>query len=119
MLDKLVAWLKEDILLRRVKAHEPQARARPAGTATALTALTAQVAAVQQSHEQVDAIALAEVKSLAETLEVPLAEVAELLANDREDYVLPTALALAANAKEGPLFTKSTIDAYIAAVIEL
>jgi chromosome segregation and condensation protein ScpB len=102
--------------LQRVKAREPRARARPASAATALIA---QAAAVRQSREQADAVALVEVKSLAETLEVPLAKVAELLADDREDYVLLTALALAANAKEVPLFTKSTVDAYIATVIEL
>jgi hypothetical protein len=53
-------------------------------------------------------------------LEVPLAEVAELLADDREGYVPPAALAPAIEAApEGSLFTKSTVDAYIAAVIEL
>jgi hypothetical protein len=59
------------------------------------------------------------VKSLAETLELPLTEVAELLADDREDYVPPAALAPAVDVKEGSLFTKNTVDAYIAAVIEL
>jgi hypothetical protein len=74
---------------------------------------------VQRAREQADAVALAEVKSLAETLEVPLTEVAELLADDREDYVLPVALASAVDVKEGSLFTKNTVDAYVAAVIEL
>ena len=68
-------------------------------------------------------MALAEVKSLAETLEVPLAEAAELLADDREGYVPPAALAPTTNAPtavdEGSLLTRSTVDAYIAAVIEL
>ena len=114
--DKLAAWLKEDILLRRVKAREPRARARPAGAATARTA---RARAVRQSREHADAVALAEVKSLAKTLEVPLTEVAELLADDREDYVPPAALAPAVDVKEGSLFTKGTVDAYIAAVIEL
>ena len=114
--DKLAAWFKEDILLRRVKARESRARARPAGAATARTA---RARAVRQSREHADAVALAEVKSLAETLEVPLTEVAELLADDREDYVPPAALAPAVNVKEGSLFTKGTVDAYIAAVIEL
>jgi hypothetical protein len=56
-------------------------------------------------------------------LEVPLAEVAELLADDREGYVPPAALAPAMEAPaalaEGSLLTKGTVDAYIAAVIEL
>jgi hypothetical protein len=76
-------------------------------------------AAVRQSRKQADAAALAEVKSLAKTLEVPLTKVAKLLANDQEDYVLLAALALAVNVKEGSFFTKNTIDAYVAAVIEL
>lgn len=51
---------------------------------------------------------------------MPLTEVAELLADDREGYVPPAALAPAVEAgPEGFLFTKSTVDAYIAAVIEL
>ena len=54
---------------------------------------------------------------------MPLADVAELLADDREGYVPPAALAQAAEVPaapdEGSLLTKSTIDAYIAAVIEL
>ena len=54
---------------------------------------------------------------------MPLADVAELLTDDREGYVPPAALAQAAEVPaapdEGSLLTKSTIDAYIAAVIEL
>ncbi|RKK06602.1 hypothetical protein BFJ65_g18500 [Fusarium oxysporum f. sp. cepae] len=70
--------------------------------------------------EQLEAAALAEAESLAEALEVPLVEAAELLADDREGYVPPTALApAAADLSEGSLLTKGTIDAYIAAVIEL
>ncbi|KAF6527928.1 hypothetical protein HZS61_008390 [Fusarium oxysporum f. sp. conglutinans] len=68
----------------------------------------------------VEAAALAEAESLAEALEVPLVEAAELLADDREGYVPPTALApAAADLAEGSLLTKGTIDAYIAAVVEL
>jgi hypothetical protein len=78
---------------------------------------------VQKKREQEDAEGLAEAKTLAETLEVPLSEVAELLAEDREGYVPPAALVPAeeptAEAAEGSLLTKGTIDAYIAAVIEL
>ncbi|RKK08421.1 hypothetical protein BFJ66_g16708 [Fusarium oxysporum f. sp. cepae] len=62
----------------------------------------------------------AQAESLAGALEVPLAEAAELLADDREGYVPPTALApAAADLAEGSLLTRGTIDAYIGAVIEL
>jgi hypothetical protein len=78
---------------------------------------------LQEEQERADALALAEAKTLAETLEVPLAAAAKLLADDREGYVLPAALAPATEAlvapDEGSLLTKSTVDAYIAAVIEL
>jgi hypothetical protein len=54
---------------------------------------------------------------------VPLAEAAELLADDREGYMPPAALAPATEVTtatdKGPLLTRGTIDAYIAAVIEL
>ncbi|XP_044722252.1 centromere DNA-binding protein complex CBF3 subunit [Hirsutella rhossiliensis] len=79
--DKLAAWLKEDILLRRVVPPQKKPRAR----------------------EQLEAAAMAEAESLAEALEVPLAEAAELLADDREGYVPPTGLATAAvDLTEGP-----------------
>jgi hypothetical protein len=53
-------------------------------------------------------------------LEVLLAEVTELLADDHKGYVPPVALAPAIEAAlEGSLFTKSTINAYITAVIKL
>jgi hypothetical protein len=107
--DKLAAWLKEDILLRRVKkagrprAARERARAGPG--------------------PDIETTALLEAKSLAETLDIPLAEVAELLAEDREGYVPPAALAtltLEPGKEEGgTLLTKGTVDAYIAAVIEL
>jgi hypothetical protein len=112
--DKLAAWLSEDVLLRRVKQPGHRRRPRPRTAATAVQQ--------QLEREQDDATALGEVKSLAETLEVPLADVAALLADDREDYVPPPALAPAATDKEeasGSLLTKGTVDAYIAAVIKL
>ncbi|KAL9567374.1 hypothetical protein ACKAV7_008449, partial [Fusarium commune] len=88
-LDKLVAWLKEDILLQRIALPQKKPQAQ-------------------------------EAESLAEALEVLLAEAAELLADDREGYVLPMALAPAAvDLTEGSLLIRGTIDAYIAAVIEL
>jgi hypothetical protein len=59
-------------------------------------------------------------------LEVPLTDTVALLADDREGYVPPPALELAAQGAgapavpiEGALFTKGTVDAYIAAVLEL
>ncbi|KAG7120277.1 hypothetical protein HYQ44_004773 [Verticillium longisporum] len=70
----------------------------------------------QLEQEKLEAAALTE----AEALEVPLAEAAELLADDCEGYVPPTALAPATtDPAQGSLLTKSTVDAYIAAVIEL
>lgn len=75
-------------------------------------------------------MAFAEAESLANALKVPLAEAAGLLVDDREGYVPPTALApleeatdttavdAAAEAK-GTLLLRGTVDAYIAAVIEL
>ena len=78
---------------------------------------------LQEEQERANAAALAEVKTLAETLEVPVAEAAELLADDREGYVVPAALAPATEspvaADKGSLLTKGTVDAYIAAVLEL
>uniref|UniRef100_A0A0D2YIG7 High-osmolarity-induced transcription protein 1 n=1 Tax=Fusarium oxysporum (strain Fo5176) TaxID=660025 RepID=A0A0D2YIG7_FUSOF len=111
--DKLAAWLKEDILLRRVASPQKKPRARGVkGKAVQLRR--------QLEQEQLESAALAEAESLAEALEVPLAEAAELLADDREGYVPPTALApAAADLAEGSLLTRGTIDAYIAAVIEL
>ena len=100
--------------MRRVKLP---GRRRPRAGAGALAAQR------QLQQEQADAAALAEVKALAESLEVPLAEVAELLADDREGYVPPAALAPALDApaapSKGSLLTKGTVNAYIAAVIEL
>ncbi|KAH7461576.1 hypothetical protein FOMA001_g19032 [Fusarium oxysporum f. sp. matthiolae] len=114
--DKLAAWLKEDILLRRVAPlqKKPRARGKGKGKGKAIQLRR------QLEQEQLEAAALAEAESLAEALEVPLAEAAELLADDREGYVPPTALApAAAGLAEGSLLTRGTIDAYIAAVIEL
>jgi Centromere DNA-binding protein complex CBF3 subunit, domain 2/Transcriptional activator of glycolytic enzymes len=115
--DKLAAWLNEDILLRRVKVPIARRGPRPRS------------AAAQLRREQADAAALLEAKSLAAALEVPLAEAAELLIDDREGYVPPAALAPlgeaveaaaeAAAEAEGTLLTRGTVDAYIAAVIEL
>ncbi|KAL9573972.1 hypothetical protein ACKAV7_001916 [Fusarium commune] len=115
-LDKLAAWLKEDILLQRVTPlqKKPQARGKGKGKGKAVQLRR------QLEQEQLEAAALAEAESLAEALEVPLAEAADLLADDREGYVPPTALAPAAvDLAEGSLLTRGTIDAYIAAVIKL
>ncbi|KNB16793.1 hypothetical protein FOXG_14852 [Fusarium oxysporum f. sp. lycopersici 4287] len=116
--DKLAAWLKEDILLRRVAPPQKKPRARGKGKGKGKG--KAVQLRRQLEQEQLEAAALAEAESLAEALEVPLAEAAELLADDREGYVPPTALApAAADLAEGSLLTRGTIDAYIAAVIEL
>lgn len=110
--DKLAAWLKEDILLRRVLA--PQGR---------------RSCAHKKRQRQGDAAALAEAEHLSKTLQVPLAEVPRLLAVDREDYVPPAALAEALRGAEeqgprggdleGALLKKGTVESYIAAVMEL
>ncbi|KAM4067513.1 centromere DNA-binding protein complex CBF3 subunit [Hirsutella rhossiliensis] len=117
--DKLAAWLKEDILLRRVvppQKKKPRARGKVRGNGNGEAVQVRQ----QREQEQLEAAAMAEAESLAEALEVPLAEAAELLADDREGYVPPTGLATAAvDLTEGSLLTRGTIDAYIAAVIEL
>ncbi|KAJ4241480.1 hypothetical protein NW764_016659, partial [Fusarium oxysporum] len=114
--DKLAAWLKEDILLRRVAPPQKKPRARGKGKGKGKAVQLRR----QLEQEQLEAAALAEAESLAEALEVPLAEAAELLADDREGYVPPTALApAAADLAEGSLLTRGTIDAYIAAVIKL
>ncbi|KAJ9413543.1 transcriptional activator of glycolytic enzymes-domain-containing protein [Fusarium oxysporum] len=114
--DKLAAWLKEDILLRRVAPPQKKPRARGKGKGKGKAVQLRR----QLEQDQLEAAALAEAESLAEALEVPLAEAAELLADDREGYVPPTALApAAADLAEGSLLTRGTIDAYIAAVIEL
>ena len=57
---------------------------------------------------------------------MPLTDAVALLADDREGYVPPLALELAAQGVgapavpvKGALFTKGTVDAYVAAVLEL
>lgn len=110
--DKLAAWLKEDILLRRVKVPKKRRGRGNGHTEPPLPA-----------DEQA---ALREAEALAATLGVPVADAAHILADDRESYTLPATVAAATaagngagDAEEGNLFAKSTVDAYIAAVIEL
>ena len=110
--DKLAAWLKEDILLRRVKVPKKRRNRGNGHTEPLLPA-----------DEQA---ALREAEALATTLGVPVAEAVQILANDWEGYILPLTVVTvtaaggsAGDGKEGNLFTKSTVDAYIAAVIEL
>ena len=113
--DKLAAWLSEDILLRRVKTPAGQRHPQPRS------------AAGQLRREQDDAAALTKAKTLAADLQLPLAEAAKLLADDREDYIAPASLIptrgvqpdLDPEVPAGPLLTQGTVDAYIAAVIEL
>lgn len=115
--DKLAAWLKEDVLLRRVK-KKPGKKGRTRVQPPAVRPLQE-----QQQEEQADQARLMEVKALAETLEVPLTEAVTLLANDRMDYIPPAGLAPSTaedeDDSEGSLLVKSTVDAYVAAVIEL
>ena len=110
--DKLAAWLKEELLLRRVPVRASRPPGRRQRTA----------AARQLQQEQAEAEALLEAQELALKLEVPLAEVAELLAEDREGYVPPAGLEGPTGQEqvvEGALLTRGTIDAYLAAVMEL
>lgn len=62
MLDKLAAWLKEDILLRRVKVPKTKKKTAEKGTEPPL-----------QASEQA---ALREAEALAITLAVPVSEAA-------------------------------------------
>ncbi|KAM4055951.1 centromere DNA-binding protein complex CBF3 subunit [Hirsutella rhossiliensis] len=104
--DKLAAWLKEDILLRRVVP--PQKKKPRAGKIRGNGNGEAVQVRQQREQEQLEAAAMAEAESLAEALEVPLAEAAELLADDREGYVPPTGLATAAvDLTEGSLLTRA------------
>lgn len=101
--DKLAAWLKEDILLRRVRP--PTIKKRHGGRTEP------QLPAAEE--------ALQEAKALAATLGVPVAEAVQILSDDRESYVPPPNTAASDRKEEGELFTKGTVDVYIAAVIEL
>ena len=102
--DKLAAWLSEDILLRRVRVPKKK---KTKGSGGPLPA-----------EEQA---ALQEAEDLATTMGVPTAEAVQMLSDDREGYIPPPGIiATAAGGQgEGDLFTKGTVDAYIAAVIEL
>ena len=117
--DKLAAWLKEDILLRRVKVPKKGRRGTGHGYDQGQPLLPL------PAEEQA---ALQEAETLATTLGLPVAEAVRMLSDDRETYIPPAGISLAAGAgdssgagagEEGELFTKGTVDAYIAAVIEL
>jgi len=98
--DKLAAWLKEDILLRRMKV----ARRRPAKVAETLV--------------QVEALLKAQI--LAETLGELLGEAVRILCEDQEDYIPLSIISQEEEEEEeGTLFTRNTVDAYVAAVMEL
>lgn len=73
--DKLAAWLKEDILLRRVKVPKKR-RARK----------DEQPQPPPPAEEQA---ALQEAEELAATLGIPVADAVQVLAADRESYVPP------------------------------
>ena len=109
MLDKLAVWLKEDILLRRVKKGCCRARTYP-------TAVVAAVIIVKDP----EATALQKVKSLVAALEIPITDIVVLFADNREGYMPPAALDLGGDSgAAGSLLTKGTFDVYIVAMIEL
>jgi hypothetical protein len=118
--DKLAAWLKEDILLRRVKVPEVQLKRRGGRGVARRRRKTATDA---DADAEAEAAGLAEAQVLGEVLKVPLTEAVQLLVDDREDYVPPAAFAPMAEedkaAVEGTLLTRGTVDAYVAAVLEL
>lgn len=98
---------KEDILLRRVKVSKKRRSNGHNRTELPL-----------QADEQA---AVLEAEALAAELAVPVNEAARILADDRESYIPPPSIATATANKgeEGDLYTKGTVDAYIAAAIEL
>lgn len=101
-------WLQEDVLQRR---HAPKVRKRKKGMPSA---------AASQSQAEHDAIAKSladEAKELAKDLEAPLKEALAILIDDR---IAPQALGdEAVEASEGALLQHSTIEVYVAAVMEL
>jgi len=104
----LAAWLKEDILLRRIKVPKKR-RSRGDGYTDPLLLANEQAA-------------LREAEALTVTLVVPVTEAAQILADNCKSYILLLIIATAtgtSDAKEGTLFTKSTVNTYIAAVIKL
>lgn len=121
--DKLAAWLKEDILLRRVRIPKGRKPRSPR---------------VRKHTKYEEDQAFAEAQLLAEALQVPLAQVPKLLADDRDDYEPPTVLAsiideegedeegeegeegeFADENEGGSLYKRQTVEAYVAAVVEL
>ncbi len=74
--DKLAAWLKEDILLRRAKI--PKKRRGHGGGQPPLPAE--------------DQAALREAEALATTLGLPLAEAVQILSDGRDSYVPPASI---------------------------
>lgn len=100
--DKLAAWLSEDLLLRRVAAPGRRPAKQPA-----------------RSVDGPEESPLAKAEALAETLRVPLAEAVQILCDDQEDYDPPENIDAEEGAEEGALLTRATLDAYVAAVMEL
>ncbi|EAQ84117.1 hypothetical protein CHGG_10521 [Chaetomium globosum CBS 148.51] len=113
---KLAAWLKEDILLRRVKV--PAVRPNKPRGASRRRAKTA-----TDADDDAEAAALGEAQVLTETIKVSLEEAVQLLADDREDYNPPATFAPMGEedkaAVKCTLLTRSTADVYVAAVLEL
>lgn len=100
--DKLAAWLSEDLLLRRVTVGGRRPAKHPAHSADAGPAGPGESS-------------LSKAEALAETLHVPLAEAVQILCDDQADYEPPEDV----DAEEGAPLTRATLDAYIAAVMEL
>src|SRR5512140_2147500 len=105
--DKLAAWLSEDLLLRRVAVRRHRSAKQPT-----LGPDASQAAGPAGEKEN----SLAKAEALAETLRVPLAEAIQILCDDQEDYEPPEDID---TEEEGAPLTRATLDAYIAAVMEL
>lgn len=104
---KLVLWLQEDVLQRRHAPKKPRKRKRMATTETA---------PASQTDNRATAFA-EEAKELARDIQAPLEEALAMLIDDRitplapgDDEVEPI---------EGALLQYSTIEVYVAAIMEL
>jgi hypothetical protein len=123
--EKLCLWLSEDILIRHVLPSKGRAKAPRKRRETVLGKR-------KREEEGARAVAavLGEVEELAKELDVPVEAVPEMLADDRLDYEAPGILGggdgdgeddggEGVSAPIGSPYTVATVDAYVAAVIEL
>jgi hypothetical protein len=118
--DKLCLWLVDDLLLRRVP---------PRNTTPGLKRKKGTVLGKRKRLEAEEREMVQEAEMLARQLGVPVAEVPVMLADDRLEYMPPAVLRGMTEAAdgeveevEGPpgsLYVRSTLDAYVAAVLEL